>query len=159
MATGDGELRDAGALYQAASDAAARVQAKARTGVVVGPELGIFALTQGLSKKGFAASARGALGDGAALQAARSEGIPYVIVVQAHSTPGQGAFGQVAAHVQLDVRAMETQSGAVVASLQKTGKAFARQPAEAERNAAAEAGASAGSELAGALLAREVSSQ
>jgi hypothetical protein len=157
--TGDLELKDVGALLQAASDSAKRVQAKARTGVLVGPDLGTGALTQGLSKKGFSASNRGEIDDNSALQAAKSAGIPYVIAVRTHSTPGQGAFNQVAVHVELDVRAVEVQSGAVVAQVRVSKNGFARVPEEAERKAAAEAGTSAGSELATQLLARESSAQ
>jgi hypothetical protein len=158
--TGDaGALKSASQVLQAASDAAAKVQQRARRAVLVGPDLAAGPLTQGLSKKGFSAEAKPGLDQSAGLQAARSEGLPYVIVVKSATSPGGQAFGQVAAQVALDVRALDAQSGAVVASTQKTAKAFNRQPDAAERAAVAEAGVAAGSELGAALVARESSGQ
>ena len=159
VATTDVGLKSAGQLLQAALDGASRVQQKARRAILVGPELSVGPLTQGLSKKGFSATSRPGLSDDAAVQAARAEGLPYVIVVKSSTNPGGQAFGQVAAQVSLDVRALDAQTGAVVASTQKTAKAFGRQPDAAERAAASEAGASAGSELAAALVAKETAGQ
>jgi hypothetical protein len=157
--TGDGQLKTAGALLQAAADAAGKVQQKARSALLVAAEVAAGPITQGLSKKGFSAISRPGLSDDAALQAARAGGQPYVIVVKSATSPGGQAFGQVAAQVALDVRALDAQTGAVVASTQKTAKAFGRQPDAAERAAAAEAGVGAGSELAAALVAKETSGQ
>ena len=159
VATTDVGLKSAGQLLQAALDGAARLQQKARSAILVGPELLIGPITRGLSKKGFSATARTNLSDEAAVLAARAEGTPYVILVKSHTTPGGQAFGQVAAQVALDVRALDAQTGAVVASSQKTSKAFGRQPDAAEREAAAEAGVGAGSELASALVAKETAGQ
>ena len=157
--TGDGQLKTAGQLLQAATDSAAKVQQKARRVILIGSDLVTGPLTQGLSKKGFSAAARAGLNDQAALQVARGDGLPYVIVVKSVTTPGGQAFGQVAAQVALDVRALDAQSGATVASTQKTAKAFGRQPDAAERAAALEAGVGAGSDLAAALVAKETSGQ
>ena len=155
--TGDSILKTAGALHQAALDAARRVQDKARRAVLVGPDLIAGPLTQGLSKKGFSASSRPALSQDGALAAAKMEGLPYVIIVKSTTAPGGQAFGQVAAQVSLDVRVLDAQSGAVVASTQKTSKAFGKQADAAERAAAQEAGVAAGSEVGTALVAKESS--
>jgi len=80
-----------------------------------------------------------------------------VIVVKSTTAPGGQAFGQVAAQVSLDVRVLDAQSGAVVASAQKTSKAFGKQADAAERAAASEVGVAAGSELGTALVAKETS--
>ena len=159
VATTDVGLKTTGQLLQAALDGASRVQAKARRAILVGPELSVGPLTQGLSKKGFSVTSRPGLSEDAAVRAARAEGLPYVILVKSSTNPGGQAFGQVAAQVSLDVRALDAQIGAVVASTQKTAKAFGRQADAAERAAASEAGASAGSELAAALVAKETAGQ
>ena len=159
VATTDVGLKTAGQLLQAALDGAARVQQKARSALLVGPELAVGPLTQGLSKKGFSATSRQGLSDDAAVRAARAEGLPYVIVVKSNTNPGGQAFGQVAALVSMDVRALDAQTGAVVASTQKTAKAFGRQADAAERAAALDAGVGAGSELAAALVAKETAGQ
>ncbi len=155
--TGDSTLRSAGMLYQAALDAAKRVQDKARRAVLVGPDLLAGPITQGLLKKGFSASNRPGISQEVAVAAARAEGLPYVIVVKSTTAPGGQAFGQVAAQVSLDVRVLDAQSGAVVASTQKTSKAFGKQAEAAERAAAQEAGVAAGSEVGTALVAKETS--
>ena len=153
--TGDAVLKNVGALYLAAQDAAKKVQDKARRAVLIGPDLIAGPLTQGLSKKGFSASQRPGLDQGAAVAAAKSEGLPYVIVVKSTTVPGGQAFGQVAAQVSLDVRVLDAQSGAVVASTQKSSKAFGKMPEAAERAAATEVGVAAGSELGALLVAKE----
>jgi hypothetical protein len=153
--TGDGSLSTVGVLLQAAQDGASRVQGRARRAILVGPDLVAGPLTQGLSKKGFSASQKPGASPDQAIAAARSEGLPYVIVVKSSTTPGGQAFGQVAAQVALDVRVLDAQSGAVVTSVQKTGKEFGKQPDAAERAAAGSVGAAAGSEVGTALLARE----
>lgn len=157
--TGDLQIKLAGQLRQLAEDALARVQQKARRAILVGPDQVAGPLTQGLSKKGFAASARPGLNQDAALQAARTEGLGYVIVVKSTTAPGGQAFGKVSTSVVLDVRALDAQTGAVVASSQKSARQFGHGVAEAERLAAEEAGLSAGNELGAALVARESSSQ
>jgi hypothetical protein len=155
--TGDAVIRQAGQLRQLVEDAAQRVQQKARRAILVGPDLIAGPLTQGLSKKGFSASTRPGVSPDAALQAARSEGLSYVIVVKSTTAPGGQAFGKVATQVALDVRALDAQSGAVVASAQRSAKQFGHGAAEAERLAAEEAGVAAGSELGAALVAKESS--
>ena len=155
--TGDSILKTAGALYQAALDAARKVQERARRAVLIGPDLIAGPFTQGLSKKGFSASPRPGVSQDAALAAAKTEGLPYVIVVKSTTAPGGQAFGQVAAQVSLDVRVLDAQSGAVVASTQKTSKAFGKQADAAERAAAQEVGMAAGSEVGAVLVAKETS--
>jgi hypothetical protein len=155
--TGDSSLRTAGLLYTAAVDAAKHVQDKARRAVLIGPDLIAGPLTQGLSKKGFSASPRPGLSQEQAIAAARTEGLPYVIVVKSTTNPGGNAFGQVAAQVSLDVRVLDAQSGAVVVSAQRTAKEFGKQPDAAERAAAGKVGADAGAEVGTALVAKETS--
>lgn len=159
VVTGDPVITTAGSVLQAASDGASRMQQKARQAIVVVPDALAGALSQGLSKKGFSANARPGLNEAGAVQAARTEGLPYVIIVKFSTSPGGQAFGQVAATVTMDVRALDAASGAVVASTQKTAKAFAKQPEAAERAAASEAGVGAGSDIAATLVARETSVQ
>jgi hypothetical protein len=63
----------------------------------------------------------------------------------------------VAATAALDVRALDAQTGAVVASAQKQEKGFGRTPQAAQDDAASKAGLGAGSDLAAALVAKETS--
>jgi hypothetical protein len=86
---------------------------------------------------------------------ARAQGVPWVIVVEATTTPGGKVFTQVAATASLDVRALDTRSGDVVASAQKQAKAVGRTPEAAQQAAANEAALEAGKDLASALVARE----
>jgi hypothetical protein len=153
--TGDAALPSAGALRQAAQDSIAKAQAKARRAILIAPDWLGGALTQALSARGFAAQIRPGLGEQAAQQAARAERIPWVIVARATTTPGGHLFALVAASAAVDVRALDPQSGAVVASTQKVEKGKGRTPEAAAEDAANQAGRSAGSELAAALLARE----
>jgi LPP20 lipoprotein len=157
--TGDPVMKTAGQVLQAASDGASRMQQRARTAILVGPDALAGPISQGLSKKGFSASARPGMSQDGALQAARGEGLPYVIVVKFSSSPGGQVYGQVAATVTMDVRALDAATGAVVTATQKTAKAFAKQPEAAERAAASEAGLGAGSDLAAALVAKETAGQ
>ena len=153
--TGDAQLTDAGSVRQAAQDAAARAQAKVRRAILVAPDWVGGALTQALSAKGFAAELRPGLNDQAAQAAARAEQIPWVIVARAQNIPGGHVFALVAASASLDVRALDAETGAVVASSQKVEKATGRTPQAAAESAATQAGISAGNELAAALVARE----
>ena len=152
--TGDAQIGTAGQLRSLAQDAAARVQQKARRAVVLGPDMAIGPLTAGLSKKGFSAQAERA-SETDALAGARNGGLPYVIEIKMNVAPGGQVFQQVAANVSLDVRALDSQSGAVVASVQKMGKGFGHNQDEAARKGAEDAGVGAGAELANALIAKE----
>jgi len=86
---------------------------------------------------------------------ARAQGMPWVIVVKGSTVPGGRVLSQVAATASLDVRALESQSGAVVASAVKQTKGFGRTPEAAQQAAANEAGVLAGTDLAAALVAKE----
>ena len=153
--TGDAQLPDAGVVRQAAQDAAARAQAKVRRAILVAPDWVAGALAEALSAKGFAAVLRPGLSDQAAQAAARAEQIPWVIVAEAQTIPGGHVFAQVAASAALDVRALDAQTGAVVASSQKLAKSTGRTPQAAAESAATAAGVSAGNEVAAALVAKE----
>jgi hypothetical protein len=91
----------------------------------------------------------------AALQQAKAQGMPYVIVVHASTTPGGKVFSQVAAMAALDVRALDARAGAVVASTQKQERGFGRTPQAAQDDAASKAGLGAGNDLAAVLVAKE----
>jgi hypothetical protein len=113
------------------------------------------AVTQALSAKGFTAWTQAGFDEAAALAAAKAQGMPWVIVVHATTTPGGQVFAQVAASAALDVRALDAQSGAVVASAQKQAKGVGRTPEAAQQAAASAAGLGAGNDLAAALMAKE----
>ncbi len=153
--TGDREIASASALQQKAQDAASAAQGKARRAIVVAPSWVAGAVTQALAKQGFAAQTQGESSESAALAQARAQGLPWVIVVRATTTPGGPVFSQVAATAALDVRALDAQSGAVVASAQRQAKGVGRTPEAAQQAAASEAGLTAGNELAAALVAKE----
>ena len=152
---GDPQFRTSGQLRQAAEDAAAKVQAKARRAVLVAPDWAAGSIAQALSSKGFSAITGPEGSEQQALLQARSQGMPWVIVVKGTTVPGGRVFSQVAATASLDVRALESQSGAVVASAVKQAKGVGRTPEAAQQAAANEAGLSAGTDLAAALVARE----
>ena len=154
-ATGDAQIATASALLEKAQDAANAAQGKVRRAIVVGPDWVAGAVTEALSKQGFTAQTQAAASEGAALAQARAQGTPWVIVVRATTTPGGRVFSQVAATAALDVRALDAQSGAVVASAQKQAKGVGRTPEAAEQAAANEAGVGAGTDLASALVAKE----
>ncbi len=153
--TGDAEIANAGRLRQVAQDAANAVQAKARRAILVAPDWVAGAVTQALSAKGFTARTQAGFDEAAALAAAKAQGMPWVIVVHATTTPGGQVFAQVAASAALDVRALDAQSGAVVASAQKQAKGVGRTPEAAQQAAASAAGLGAGNDLAAALMAKE----
>jgi hypothetical protein len=153
--TGDAEIANAGRLRQVAQDAANAVQAKARRAILVAPDWVAGAVTQALSAKGFTAWTQAGFDEAAALAAAKAQGMPWVIVVHATTTPGGQVFAQVAASAALDVRALDAQSGAVVASAQKQAKGVGRTPEAAQQAAASAAGLGAGNDLAAALMAKE----
>jgi len=155
IALGDPQLRTSGQLRQAAEDAVAKAQAKARRAVLVAPEWVMGALVQALSSKGFTAITEPSGSEQQALGTARAQGMPWVIVVKGNSVPGGRVLSQVAATASLDVRALESQSGAVVASSVKQTKGFGRTPQAAQQAAANEAGIAAGTDLAAALVAKE----
>jgi hypothetical protein len=155
VSTDDSTIPNAGQLRSLAQDAANRVQQKARRAVLIGSDLAFGPLTQALSKKGFSARTQPQSGPEAALAAARSDGLPYVIQVTLNTAQGGHVFSQVAATVSLDVRVLDSQSGALVASVQKAAKGVGRTPDAAERAGAEDAGMGAGADLAAALLARE----
>jgi hypothetical protein len=112
-------------------------------------------VTQALSKQGFTARTQDGADERSALQQARSQGTPWVIVVHATTAEGGRVFSQVAATAALDVRALDAQSGAVVASTQKQAKGVGRTSEAAQQAAANEAGLGAGSDVAAALVAKE----
>ena len=154
-ATGDREIASASALLQRSQDAASAAQGKARRAIVIAPPWVAGAVTQALAKQGFSAQTQGETSESAALAQAKAQGLPWVIVVRATTTPGGPVFSQVAATAALDVRALDAQSGAVVASAQKQAKGVGRTPEAAQQAAASEAGLGAGTDLAAALVARE----
>ena len=153
--TGDAQIATAGRLKQLAEDAAASSQSKVRRALVIAPDWVAGALTQALAAKGFSARTQSDLSEDAALQQAKAQGMPWVIVVHATATPGGRVFAQVAASAALDVRALDARSGAVVASAQKQAKGVGRTPEAAQQAAASEAGLGAGNDLAAALVAKE----
>ena len=152
--TGDGQLPNAGRLQQALHDAAAALQGKVRRVVIVGSRAAAGALAEALAAHGFTTRLSGG-DETAGLQSARSDGTPWVIVAEEHRTPGGQFQAQVAAQVALDVRALESKSGAVVASLQKQAKEFRRTQEAAGDAAAHQAGLEAGRDLAGQLVKKE----
>ena len=117
--TGDREIGTATALLQRAQDAANATQGRARRAIVVAPDWVAGALTQALAKQGFTAQTQSEGNESGALAEAKAQGTPWVIVVHATTAPGGRVFAQVAATAALDVRALDAQSGAVVASTQK----------------------------------------
>ena len=151
----DPQMRTSGQLRQAAEDAVAKAQAKARRAVLVGPDWAAGSVAQALSAKGFTAVTRPEGSEQEALDAARAQGMPWVIVVRGTTVAGGRVFSQVAATASLDVRALESQSGAVVASSVKQTKGVGRTPQAAQQAAANEAGVAAGTDLAAALVAKE----
>jgi hypothetical protein len=151
----DREIPSASALLQRAQDAANTAQGKARRAIVIAPAWIAGAVMQALAKQGFTAQTQDGTSENAALAQARAQGLPWVIVVHGSTTPGGRVFAQVAATAALDVRALDAQSGAVVASAQKQAKAVGRTPEAAEQAAANEAGLGAGSDVAAALVAKE----
>ena len=153
--TGDADLPSAGRLRQAAEDAASSTQGKARRALLIAPDSVAGAVTKALASKGFSARAVSDPDEEKALASAKAQGMPWVIVVRATTTPGGHVFNQVAASASLDVRALDSQSGATVASSQKQAKGMGRTPEAAQQAAASEAGLSAGNELAAALMAKE----
>lgn len=153
--TGDAEIATCGRLRQLAGDAAASAQAKARRAIVVAPDWVAGPLTQALAKAGFSARTQSSDGEDAALAQARAQGMPWVVVVHATTTPGGHVFAQVAASAALDVRALDARSGAVIASTQKQAKGTGRTPEAAQQAAANEAALGAGNDLAAALVAKE----
>jgi hypothetical protein len=155
--TGDAKIATAGQLRQLAEDSAATLQAKARRAILVAPDAVAGALVQALSAKGFAARQAASSDENAALAQAKAAGMPWVIVVRATATPGGRVFAQVAASATLDVRALDAQSGEVVASSQRQAKGVGRTPEAAQQAATSEAGRGAGNELADALVAKEAS--
>ncbi|MBS2022868.1 MAG: hypothetical protein JST92_10685 [Deltaproteobacteria bacterium] len=153
--SGDAMWKNSGQVRQAAQEMMQRAQAKARRVILVGPEWAVGPITQGLSKIGYTASVPPNLTEQDALKQAQSQGILYVVVARATSTPGGPVFNQVAASASLDVRALESQGGATVASSQKTSKGVGRTPDAARAEAAKDAGVGAGAEVANALKAKE----
>jgi hypothetical protein len=153
--TGDAQIPTAGRLRQLAQDAAANAQAKVRRAIVVAPEWVVGPVMQALAKQGFSARTQSGGDETSALAQAKAQGTPWVIVVHATTTPGGQVFSQVAASASLDVRALDAQSGAVVASAQKQAKGVGRTPEAAQQAAASEAGLGAGDDLAAALVAKE----
>jgi hypothetical protein len=153
--TGDREIASASALLQRAQDAANAAQGRARRAILIAPAWVAGAVTQALARQGFAAQAQTGATEGTALAQAKAQGTPWVIVVNATTTPGGQVFAQVAATAALDVRALDAQSGAVVASAQKQARAVGRTPEAAQQAAASEAGLGAGNEVAAALVAKE----
>jgi len=151
----DPQMRTSGQLRQAAEDAAAKAQAKARRAVLVAPDWAAGSVAQALSSKGFTAITQPEGSERQALDTARAQGMPWVIVVKGSTVPGGRVFSQVAATASLDVRALESQSGAVVASSVKQTKGVGRTPEAAQQAAANEAGVLAGADLAAALVAKE----
>ena len=151
----DPQLRTSGQLRQAAEDAVAKAQARARRAVLVAPDWVAGSVAQALSSKGFTAITQPEGSERQALETARAQGMPWVIVVKGSTVPGGRVFSQVAATASLDVRALESQSGAVVASSVKQTKGVGRTPEAAQQAAANEAGVAAGADLAAALVAKE----
>lgn len=153
--TGDRQIRSSGQLRQIAEDAAAQVQAKARRAIIVSPDWAAGPIIRALSAKGF--TAQSAVDEASARATARASGMPWVIVVKAETVPGGKIGVQVAASTVLDVRVIDAQSGAAVASTQKQAKEWGRTPEAAQQAAAGTAGVLAGNEVAAALVAKEIS--
>jgi hypothetical protein len=155
IALADPQLRTSGQLRQAAQEAAAKAQAKARRAILVAPDWAAGPIVQALSSKGFSAVAQPEGSERQALDAARTQGLQWVIVVKGTTVPGGSVFSQVAATASLDVRALEAQSGGVAASAVKQSRGIGRTPEAAQQAAANEAGQAAGADLAAALVAKE----
>jgi hypothetical protein len=153
--TGDLEVRTSGQLRNLAEDALQKAQVKARRALLVAPEWAAGGVARGLSAKGFSAVTVLDGDEQAALATARAQAMPWVIVVRGTTTPGGPIYSQVAATASLDVRALESGSGATVLSAQKQAKAVDRTPEAARRAAANDAGAVLGAEIAAGLVARE----
>lgn len=153
--TGDPQLRTSGQLRKAAEDAAARAQAKARRAAVVAPDGVAGALAQALGANGFSSRTFPVGAERQAMGEARAQEVPWVIVVKATTAPGGKVFTQVAATAFLDVRALDTLSGDVVASAQRQAKAVGRTPEAAQQAAASEAALEAGKDISSALVAKE----
>jgi hypothetical protein len=149
----DAQLRTAGQLLQAAQQAVASVQGKVRRAVMVGPDWIAAPVVQALSARGFTTQA--AASEREALDSARAQGVPWVIVVAGTSAPGSRVFSQMAATASLDVRALEAKSGAVAAARVKQGKGFGRTADAARQAAAQQAAKAAGTDLADLLVAKE----
>jgi hypothetical protein len=153
--TGDPQVRTSGQLVTLAEDALRKAQVKARRALLVAPEWAASGVARGLSAKGFSAVTMHDGDERAALEKARAEAMPWVVVVKGTTTPIGPVFSQVAATASLDVRALESGSGDVVVSVQKQTKAVDRTVEAARQAAANDAGASLGAEIAAALAARE----
>ncbi|HYV66474.1 MAG TPA: hypothetical protein VE964_09560, partial [Myxococcales bacterium] len=151
----DPQLRTSGQLRLATEEAVRRAQAKARRAVLVAPEWALGSVAQALSSKGFTAVTERSGSERQALEVARTEGMPWVIVVKGSTAPGGHVFSQVAATASMDARALESKTGALVASSVKQGKGIGRTPEAAQQAAANEAGVAAGTDLAAALVAKE----
>ena len=156
--TGDAQIVTVAQLRGLSQDAASKARQKARRAVMIGSELAMGPLTAALAKKGFSAQMQ-KVSETQAIQAARGDGLPYVIEVKASVQPGGAVFSQVAATVSVDVRALDTQSGAVVASIQRSAKGVGRTQDAAARAGCEEAGMNAGADLASALIAKETAGQ
>jgi hypothetical protein len=151
----DPRLRTSGQVLQSAQEALANAQAKVRRAVLIGPDWIAGPVVQALSAKGFTALTQPAGSEREALDSARAQGVPWVIVVAGNAAPGGRVFSQMAATASLDVRALEAQSGAVAAAQVKQGKGFGRTAEAAREAAAQEAARAAGADLADALVAKE----
>ena len=161
------QIHTSGQLQVVARDALAKAQAKARRAVLVAPdwasagvvpgEVGPSSLflVQGLSARTFVTVPRPAGSERDALDAARTQGIPWVIVVTGSTAPGGRVFNQTSATASLDVRALEAPSGAVAASVVRSERGFGRTAEAAQQAAANEAGTKAAADLADALVAKE----
>jgi hypothetical protein len=151
----DARVHTSGQLQVIAEEALLKAQAKARRAVVVAPDWVAAGVIQGLSAKGFATVPQPVGSERDALHSARTQAVPWVIVVAGTSAPGGRVFNQSAATASLDVRALDAQSGAVAASFVRQEKGFGRTIEAALQAAAIEAGAKAAADLADALLAKE----
>jgi hypothetical protein len=151
----DAQLRTSGQLQAAAEDALAKAQTKARRAVIVASDWAAGGVVQALSAKGFATVVRPTGSEREALDWARTQGMPWVIVVTGTTSAGGRVFNQTAATASLDVRALDSQSGAVAASFVRQERGFGRTAGSAQQAAANEAGAKAAGELADALVAKE----
>jgi hypothetical protein len=122
--------------------------------MLVGPDWIARPVVQALSGKGFTVTQpTGSERD--ALDSARAQGVPWVIVVAGSTAPGGRVLNQMAATASLDVRALEARSGAVAAAQVKQGKGFGRTAEAAREAAAQQAAKAAGADLAEALMAKE----
>jgi len=149
------QIHTSGQLQVVARDALAKAQAKARRAVLVAPDWASAGVVQGLSARTFVTVPRPAGSERDALDAARTQGIPWVIVVTGSTAPGGRVFNQTSATASLDVRALEAPSGAVAASVVRSERGFGRTAEAAQQAAANEAGTKAAADLADALVAKE----